>query len=51
MATYAPAATMETVTPSAARGLSQLSVRAARLPPEPEVGPKRCQASRVTLTT
>ena len=50
-ATYAPTATMETVTPSAASGRSHLRVRAVRPPPVLVVGPKRSQASRVTLAT
>jgi hypothetical protein len=51
MAKYAPAATIATVTPSAATGRSQPSVREALLPGRPGVGPNRCQARRMALAS
>jgi len=49
IAIYVPAATMKTVTPSAAAGRSQPSVRAARPPDVLRRGPKRSHARPATL--
>jgi hypothetical protein len=49
IAMYVPAATMKTVTPSAAAGRSQLRVRAARPADALLRGPKRSHARLATL--
>jgi hypothetical protein len=51
IAMYVPAATMKTVTPRAAAGRSQPSVRAARPPDALRRGPKRSHARLATLRT